>query len=256
MTPREYYAALAASAMGDAPAPVEPVRRPRELGRVSVRAQRARDARDERGRRADALARLESRVARECDRRGEPVRRVQRIPPRTWAMAQAVVSDRTGRTATSALATLPASVRARARTALGACRELVARYRAAMLVALHQLARPSRARRSRGAVVAGYARGALARLLRVPADGRGLSVSRVYGRAIHGAPVMPWLVDAGLVASEQPGMGARGVARGPSGWALGLYYVDVDATTPALDFDVDSVVAQLVADADALAAPS
>jgi len=241
---RTIIAGILAAALEGAPAPEPPLRRARELTRPTQRAARARAARDVRDARADARERLEARVSRECARRGEAYLPPPRIPSRTWAMAQAVVSDRSGATATSALATLPSTVRARARAALGACRELVARYRAAMLVALHQLARPSRARRSRGAVVAGFCRSALARLLRAPDDGRGLSVSRVYGRAIHAAPVVPWLVDADLIAREQPGRGARGVPRGPSGYALAVYYVDAEQLAalelPALELPAPS----------------
>jgi hypothetical protein len=55
-----------------------------------------------------------------------------------------------------------------------------------------------------------------------------LCVSRVFSRSVNGAPLLPWLVDRGLVAREQPGRGARGVYRGPSGYALGVYYLDGD----------------------------
>lgn len=236
---RAIIAALLESALEDAPVPSLPPKRARELTRPTQRAARARAARDVRDARAEARERLEARVSRACSSRGEAYAPPPRIPSRTWAMAQAVVADRSGRTATSALATLPSTVRARARAALGLCRQLVERYRAAMLVALHQVARPSRARRARGAVVSGFCRAALARLLRAPDDGRGLSVSRVYGRAIHAAPILPWLVDADLISREQPGRAARGVPRGPSGYALSVYYVDAERSAalelPALE---------------------
>jgi len=235
---RARIADILAAALTGTEAPPAPPVRPRELHAPTQRRARAAQARSRRARRADALERLEARVSRACSSRGEAYRPPPRIPSRTWAMTQAVVADRSGRTATSALATLPSTVRARARAALGLCRQLVERYRAAMLVALHQVARPSRARRARGAVVVGFCRAALARLLRAPDDGRGLSVSRVYGRSINAAPILPWLVDADLISREQPGRAARGVPRGPSGYALSVYYVDAEVGAlelPALE---------------------
>ena len=229
MNAREQIAAILAAQLAGTEAPPAPPVRPRELHPATEATKRRRRARDKRAARRDAVEQLTARVSRAASAAGEPFRPLARIPARTWAMARAVVLDVSGRTASSALATLPAVVRHRARAHLGDTRQLVTRYRAAMLVGLYQLARPSRARRQGRMVVAGYARGALAALLRSPLDGRRLSVSRCYGRAMHAAPIVPWLADRGLLAREQPGRGARGVHRGPSGYALALYYLDGDA---------------------------
>ena len=229
MIPRDYFAALAASAMGEAPAPAPlPAPRARELTPPTQRSERRRAARDRRARRATAFEQLEARVSRACSAAGEPYRAPPRIPSRVWSMARAVVRDNSGRTASSALATLPLATRHAARTAIGSTRPLLARYRAALLVALHQLSRPSRARRRGRAVVTGFCRSELAALLRSPSDGHVLSVSRVYGRAMHAEPIVPWLADVGLLTREQPGRGALGVPRGPSGYALGVYYLPTD----------------------------
>jgi hypothetical protein len=225
---RERIAAILAAHLADAPLPEPPARRARELRPETQRNQRRRAARDKRARRADAVERLQAQLSRAATAAGEPYRPALRIPGRTWSMAAAVVADRSGRTAGCALATLPLALRHRARAELGDLRPLLARYRAALLVALHQLSRPSRARRRGRRVVSGFSRGALSALLRAPADGARLSVSRVYGRAMNAQPIVPWLADRGLLSREQPGRGARGVPRGPSGYALGLYYLDGD----------------------------
>lgn len=229
MNAREQIAAILAAHLAGEEAPPAPPVRPRELHPATQRTQRRRRARDKRAARRDAVEQLTARVSRAATAAGEPIRPLARIPARTWAMARAVVLDTSGRTASSAIATLPAAVRHRARAHLGNTRQLVTRYRAAMLVSLYQLARPSRARRRGRMVVAGYARGALAALLRSPLDGERLSVSRCYGRAMNAQPIVPWLADRGLLSREQPGRGARGVHRGPSGYALSLYYLDGDA---------------------------
>ena len=233
---RDYFHALAASAMDlEAPAPAPEPRRARELSPVTVKRARARRARDARARRADALERLEARASRAASAAGEPYRPIPRIPARVWALASAVVRDTSGRTASTALSTLPLELRHRAQRELaGTARELATRYRVALLVALSALARPHRSRRRPGRVVSGFARGAVAALVRSPATGEALSVSRVFGRRFNAhEPLLPWLHDRGLLRREQPGLGARGVVRGPSGYALGLYYLD----GPALELE-------------------
>ena len=223
---RERIAQILATHLADAELPPAPPERARQLAPETQRRKRRRAARDKRDARADAVARLQAQLSRAATRSGEAYRPALRIPGRTWSMAAAVVADRSGRTAGSALGTLPLALRHRALAELGSLRPLLARYRTALLVALHQLSRPSRARRRGKRVVAGFSRGALAALLRSPADGERLSVSRVYGRAMNAQPILPWLADRGLLAREQPGKAARGVPRGPSGYALGLYYLD------------------------------
>ena len=225
---RARIAEILAAQLGDAELAPAPAPRARELVPDTQRRKRRRAAQDRRDARAHAVERLQAQLSRAATRAGEAYRPALRIPSRTWSMAAAVVADRSGRTAGSALATLPLALRHRARAELGDLRPLLARYRAALLVSLHQLSRPSRARRRGRRVVSGFARGALAALLRAPADGQQLSVSRVYGRAMNAQPILPWLADRGLLAREQPGRGARGVPRGPSGYALGLYYLDGD----------------------------
>jgi hypothetical protein len=226
---RERIAQILAAHLADAELPPAPPERARQLAPETQRRKRRRAARDKRGARAEAVERLQAQLSRAATRSGEAYRPALRIPGRTWSMAAAVVADRSGRTAGSALGTLPLALRHRARAELGDLRPLLARYRAALLVALHQLSRPSRARRRGRRVVSGFSRGALAALLRAPANGERLSVSRVYGRNMNARPILPWLADRGLLAREQPGRGARGVPRGPSGYALGLYYLDGDA---------------------------
>lgn len=236
---KDYFQALAASAMNDAaPAPELPAPRARELTRPTVKRARARRARDARARRADALERLEAKASRAASAAGEAYRPIPRIPARVWALASAVVRDTSGRTASTALSTLPLELRHRAQRELaGTARELATRYRVALLVSLSALARPHRSRRRPGRVVSGFARGAVAALVRSPATGEALSVSRVFGRAFNAhEPLLPWLHDRGLLRREQPGLGARGVVRGPSGYALGLYYLDgpaLELETPA-----------------------
>lgn len=226
---RERIAQILAAHLADAELPPVLPERARQLTPETQRRKRRRAARDKRDARADAVARLQAQLSRAATRSGEAYRPALRIPARTWSMAAAVVADRSGRTAGSALGTLPLALRHRARAELGDLRPLLARYRAALLVALHQLSRPSRARRRGKRVVCGFSRGALAALLRAPGDGERLSVSRVYGRAMNAQPILPWLADRGLLEREQPGKKARGVPRGPSGYALGLYYLDGDA---------------------------
>ena len=221
---RERIAQILAAHLADAESPPAPL----QLAPKTQRRKRRRAARDKRDARADAVVRLQAQLSRAATRSGEAYRPALRIPGRTWSMAASVVADRSGRTAGSALGTLPLALRHRALAEIGNLRPLLARYRAALLVALHQLSRPSRARRRQKRVVAGFSRGALAALLRAPGDGKRLSVSRVYGRAMNAQPILPWLADRGLLAREQPGRGARGVPRGPSGYALALYYLDGD----------------------------
>ena len=230
MTVRDYFAALAASAMdASAPAPEPPARRARELAPPTKRGARRARARDARARRADAVERLEAAASRGAATVGDAYRPPPRMNPRAWRIASAIVRDTSGRTAATAISTLPLALRHRARAELaGTVRELVTRYRVALLVGLSTISRGHRSRRRPSRVVEGFARSALCSLVRSPADGAPLSVSRVYGRAINGAPLMPWLVDRGLVLSEQPGRAARGVYRGPSGYALGVYYLDGD----------------------------
>jgi len=151
------------------------------------------------------------------------------MPRRAWSLATAIVRDTSGRTAATALSTLPLALRHRAQRELARdVRRLEARYRVALLVGLHAASRGHRSRRRPRRVVEGFARAALCSLVRSPADGRALCVSRVFSRSVNGAPLLPWLVDRGLVQREQPGRGARGVYRGPSGYALGVYYLDGD----------------------------
>lgn len=226
MTPREQIAALLASALGEGPPPELPPRRARELPPPRTKKRRS----DRRARRAGALERLTAAASRAASAAGEPYRPIRGIPARTWSACSAIVRDTSGRTAASALSTLPIALRHRARAELAPlARTLTGRYRIAFLVGLHQLSRPYRGRRRPGRVVDGYARGALCALLRSPATGDRLSVSRVYGSAINGAPIVPWLAERDLLRREQPGRGARGVVRGPSGYALGVYYLDGDA---------------------------
>lgn len=225
---RARIAEILAAQLGDTELPPAPASRARELRPDTQRRARKRRARDRRDARSVALEQLQAKISRAASAAGELYRPALRIPSRTWSMASAVVADRSGRTAGSALGTLPLALRHRARAELGDLRELPARYRAALLVGLHQLSRPSRARRHGRRVVSGFARGALAALLRRPDCGKGLSVSRVYGTAINARPLLPWLAERGLLSREQPGRVARGVPRGPSGYALGLYYLDGD----------------------------
>ena len=227
---RERIAQILAAHLADAESPPAPL----QLAPKTQRRKRRRAARDKRDARADAVVRLQAQLSRAATRSGEAYRPALRIPGRTWSMAASVVADRSGRTAGSALGTLPLALRHRALAEIGNLRPLLARYRAALLVALHQLSRPSRARRRQKRVVAGFSRGALAALLRAPGDGKRLSVSRVYGRAMNAQPILPWLADRGLLAREQPGRGARGVPRGPSGYALALYYLDGDGDAEQL----------------------
>jgi len=231
VTVRDYFAALAASAMdASAPAPEPAARQARELAPPTKRGARRARARDARARRTDAVERLTAAASRGAATVGDPYRPPPRMNPRAWRLATAVIRDTSGRTASTALSTLPLALRHRAQHELARdVRKLVTRYRIALLVGLSVLSRGHRSRRRPLRVVEGFARGALCSLVRSPADGHALSVSRVYGRAIHGAPIMPWLVDRGLVRSEQPGRDARGVYRGPSGYALGVYYLDGDA---------------------------
>jgi len=227
---RERIAQILAAHLADVESPPAPP----QLAPKTQRRKRRRAARDKRDARADAIVRLQAQLSRAATRSGEAYRPALRIPGRTWSMTAAVVADRSGRTAGSALGTLPLALRHRALAEIGNLRPLLARYRAALLVALHQLSRPSRARRRQKRVVAGFSRGALAALLRAPGDGKRLSVSRVYGRAMNAQPILPWLADRGLLAREQPGRGARGVPRGPSGYALALYYLDGDGDAEQL----------------------
>lgn len=226
---RARIAELLVAALADADAPAPPPVRARELAPTTQRTQRRRRGRDARARRATAVERLEAAASRGAATAGDAYRPPPRMPRRAWAIAQAIVRDTSGVTARTALTTLPLSVRHRAAAAIGDARTLAARYRAALLIGLYQASRPSRSRRRPGRVVDGFSRAALCSLVRSPADNHRLSVSRVYGRQIHGAPLMPWLIDAGLLSREQPGRGARGVFRGPSGWALSVYYLPDDA---------------------------
>jgi hypothetical protein len=230
MIPRDYFAALAASAMdASAPAFEPPARRARELARPTKRGARRARARDARARRADAVERLEAAASRGAATVGDPYRPPPRMNPRAWRIATAIIRDTSGRTASTALSTLPLALRHRAQRELARdVRKLVTRYRIALLVGLSTISRGHRSRRRPSRVVEGFARSAVCSFVRSPADGHALSVSRVYGRAVNGAPLMPWLVDRGLVQTEQPGRGARGVYRGPSGYALGVYYLDGD----------------------------
>lgn len=225
---RARIAELLEAALADAPAPPASPVRARELVPDTQKRARRRAARERRGRRADALERLEARASRAATAAGEAYRPIPRIPARVWALCSAVTRDTSGRTARTALSTLPLELRHRATRELGpTARDLATRYRVALLVGLSTLARPTRSRRRPARVVEGFARGAVAALVRNPATGERLSVSRVFGRRFNAhEPLIPWLHERGLLRREQPGLGARGVVRGPSGWALGLYYLD------------------------------
>jgi hypothetical protein len=226
---RDRIAELLASALDGVPPPPAPPVRARELVPLTQKRARRRRARDARARRADAVERLQAAASRGAATVGDAYRAPPRMNPRAWQLATAIVRDTSGRTAATALSTLPLALRHRAQRELARdVRRLEGRYRVALLVGLHALSRAHRSRRRPRRVVEGFARSALCSLVRSPADGRALCVSRVFSRSVNGAPLLPWLVDRGLVAREQPGRGARGVYRGPSGYALGVYYLDGD----------------------------
>lgn len=226
---RDRIAELLASALDGVPLPPAPPVRARELAPVTQRRARRRRARDARTRRADAVERLQAAASRGAATVGDAYRVPPRMNPRAWQLSTAIVRDTSGRTAATALSTLPLALRHRAQRELARdVRRLEGRYRVALLVGLHALSRQHRSRRRPRRVVEGFSRSALCSLVRSPADGRALCVSRVFSRSVNGAPLLPWLVDRGLVSREQPGRGARGVYRGPSGYALGVYYLDGD----------------------------
>jgi hypothetical protein len=225
-----YFAALAESAMNDAPeAPARPaILAPPE--RRDPRGKRRRQAQDRRAARKDRRAAFETKIARAAQANGDAYRAPPRTPPRVWALVRAICRDTGGSVVLSALSTLPLELRHRARVLIedrSRVTHPATRYRVAFLVAVSRMARSSRS--SRGArVLSGYCRGALCALLVSPLTGRALSVSRVFGSDFNALPIVPELIALGLLHAEQPGRAARNVPRGPSGWALNVYYIEGD----------------------------
>ena len=242
-----YIAQLAQGAMEHAE---EAPPRPMELTprRVLERRRKAETLRKARGLRARERRRIKNEqfdadVARRAVARGDGVQAPPRTPPAVWQLVRAITRDTSPRgvVVMSSLSRLPLELRHAARRELAksglAMSHPVTRYRVALLVGLSMLATSSRSTRA-PRVVAGFCRGALCGLLRSPLTGRQLSISRVYGRDINGAPIEPWLVDVKLVHVEQPGLGAKNVPRGipkksaPQGHALNVYYLEGEDDAP------------------------
>lgn len=238
---KEHFRKLAAAAVD---ASAEMPEAPPSSSPTRTTARRARRA-AQRGRKAERNVKreqFEARCMRAAAAAGETYKAPPRTPPRVWAIVRAICNDTKGHVVLSALSCLPLALRHRARE-LVADRELVkhptTRYRVAKLVALSLLAGPSRS--SKGPrVVAGFCREALAGLIRSPLYGEPLSVSRLFNRDQNAGPILPHLVDLDLVHVEQPGRDAKGVPRGPTGWALNVYYLDGDELA---DVDADDELA-------------
>jgi len=221
----EYFAALALSAMGDAPEPERPAQlAPKhERRRGKGRREKKRRADDRRDARAVRRQAFEAQIQRDAHAHGDDYRAPPGTPPEVWRAVRAIVADTRGEVVLTQLAALPLDIRERAQVLAENPADIVTRYRVALLVGLSMLARASASTRA-PRVVSGFCCGALCALLRDPRTGDTLSRSRVFNRRINARPIFTALRDLGLVHVEQPGLGARNVPRGRV-YALNVYYL-------------------------------